>query len=319
MANEIGPRFVSIDLDAVITGDLTPLFDHQEPFKIALDTQPPKQYNGSMFQMDAGARESVWLAFDSDPAKIEARSAKLGYVPDDQGVITAVLGPDEKTWGPADGVLSYKNDVVAKHKGVLPATARIVFFHGHPKPWSADCRDLPWVRAYTQPERRLLVLGGASCVWDDIEAVMKAYGTLDGFKICAINDIGAKFNGRIDYWASLHPEKMLNWMNERVGNQDYATVAHLPYKLGKQHFIVKDWGGSSGLFAAKFGIEQGFEKIILCGVPMNPTPHFFGGPDWKEADAFWTAWQPKKAELQGRVFSMSGRTREFIGHPWLDQ
>src|SRR5207253_6395966 len=46
----VGPRFVTMDLDCVITRDLTPLFDRPEDFMMWGDTnpQPGSHYNGSM-------------------------------------------------------------------------------------------------------------------------------------------------------------------------------------------------------------------------------------------------------------------------------
>ena len=59
----IGPRFVSIDLDCVISDSLDPLFERDDDFVIWRNVSPGSHYCGSMFLMTAGARQEVWDAF----------------------------------------------------------------------------------------------------------------------------------------------------------------------------------------------------------------------------------------------------------------
>jgi hypothetical protein len=62
MRELLGPRFIAMDLDCVVTGDLTPIFQRTEPFVINAynTTERDQRYNGSMILMDAGARAKVW-------------------------------------------------------------------------------------------------------------------------------------------------------------------------------------------------------------------------------------------------------------------
>ena len=140
-----GRRFVSLDLDCVIVDDMTPVWDRPEEFVIWGDTNPTTPYNGSMFLLTAGTRTKVWDKFD--PVYSPLRGRSLGYWGSDQAWIAAVLGPNEKRWTRADGVLSYRNEILSKNGGNLPAGARIVFFHGRHDPWHADVqRRHDWVR-----------------------------------------------------------------------------------------------------------------------------------------------------------------------------
>ncbi|MBR1150087.1 hypothetical protein [Bradyrhizobium sp. JYMT SZCCT0428] len=139
-----GPRFVSLDLDCVVTGDLSPVWDRDEDFVIWGDTSPKTPYNGSMFMMRAGSRRQVWEDFD--PQTSPAKGRALGYFGSDQAWIGARLGPHEKKWSQADGVYSYRNDI--KALGGLPDNARIVMFHGKVDPWDAEAQRLAWVRAH---------------------------------------------------------------------------------------------------------------------------------------------------------------------------
>lgn len=145
-AEFIGPRFVAVDLDVVITGDLGPLWDRPEPFVAWGDTnpQPGSHYNGSMLLMTAGARRQVWDRFDPQTSPQLALKGRCWG--SDQGWISYCLGPGEARWNKADGVYSYRNHI--QSTGVLPENARVVVFHGSQDPWSPRPQALPWVRQH---------------------------------------------------------------------------------------------------------------------------------------------------------------------------
>lgn len=126
-----GPRFVSLDLDAVILADMRPVWDRPEPFVIWRDPLKPDGYCGSMFMADAGAHPELWRDFD--PGISPAATLKAKCMGSDQGWLRYRLGPGMPTWGREDGVYSFRRDVVG---GELPADARVIFFHGKIKPWS---------------------------------------------------------------------------------------------------------------------------------------------------------------------------------------
>lgn len=131
----LGERFVTLDLDVVVTGDLAPLWDRPEDFVIWGDTAKGTPYNGSMVLQSVGARQQVWDEFD--PVESPKRSRALGYIGSDQGWIGACLGVHERKWTKADGVWSYRNEIAPpRGNGMLPPGARIVIMHGHVDPWS---------------------------------------------------------------------------------------------------------------------------------------------------------------------------------------
>jgi hypothetical protein len=140
----LGDRFVCLDLDTVIVGDLAPLFDRPEDFVIWGETDPRSFYNGSIFLLRAGARTRVWDEFD--PQRSPQRAKAAGKFGSDQGWISYCLGRGEATWGRQDGVYSYRVHL-KPHGGRLPTDARIVNFHGHEDPWGPAAQRLDWVRA----------------------------------------------------------------------------------------------------------------------------------------------------------------------------
>lgn len=147
-AQWFGERFVSMDLDVVITSDLRPLLDRPEPFVCWGNTHPTTHYNGSLMLLTAGARPKVWSEFDPHVSPQRAKDA--GCFGSDQGWISYCLGAGEPRWGHKDGVYSYRNDLSPNgHAGKLPANARIVVFHGRWDPWSMHIQqDCPWVREH---------------------------------------------------------------------------------------------------------------------------------------------------------------------------
>jgi hypothetical protein len=136
-----------MDLDTVIVGDMTPIWNRTEPFVAWGETNPKSYYNGSMMLMTAGARAKVWQDFDPKTSpRLAYQAGKFGS---DQGWISYCLGKGEPIWTTADGVYSYNVHIRTKggpHKP-LPANARIVMFHGSRDPWQAEPQSLPWVKA----------------------------------------------------------------------------------------------------------------------------------------------------------------------------
>lgn len=182
------------------------------------------------------------------------------------------------------------------------------------------------------PLKSCLVLGGAACVWEDlIEA--RGLGTFDA--VCAINEAGAYYPGQVDVWASLHPEKFHIWarLRQEFGHsRAFTYAAHAnnthqgrPKAWPLDHVTDYRWpgmssSGSSGLFAVKVMMEQGFDRIVLCGVPMNADPHFFDARAWNEYTSFVDGWKVALPHVRDFARSMSGQTREWLGAPtraWL--
>jgi hypothetical protein len=145
-ADIIGPRFVSLDLDCVITADVTPLWDRPEEFVIWGDTARGTPYNGSMFLLTAGARRRVWDTFD--PLRSPAVAKALGYIGSDQAWIGACLGTQERKWGKSDGVYSFRNEIHGRRRD-LPGNARVVMFHGRFDPWMPHIQaQHRWIREH---------------------------------------------------------------------------------------------------------------------------------------------------------------------------
>jgi hypothetical protein len=97
-----GERFVCIDLDVIVTGDLTPLWD--VPAECATYSCPGLDgaVNGAMFLANAGTRRHVWDLFDPDTSPGE--TLRLGFKGSDQAWLSATLGWCSHKWTKADGL-----------------------------------------------------------------------------------------------------------------------------------------------------------------------------------------------------------------------
>lgn len=163
-AGEIfGEEILCTDLDLVVGGSLDPLLGERVDFRMAVGTAPGRPYNGSLLYLRAGSRPEVYEDFTPE------RAAEAGqrFVGSDQAWIAACLGPDEATWGEADGLVYH--GATRRMEG----PRRIMFFPGRDKPW--DCLGDPWIAARYRrsPAGRCLVLGYDDTLWDDVSAALE--------------------------------------------------------------------------------------------------------------------------------------------------
>lgn len=126
-AKTFGKRFVSMDLDCVVGGQLDPLFDRPEDLVLFRGTSPSRPYNGSLMLIKAGCRPKVYGDFDQAGADASGEA----FHGSDQAWLAHKLGWGEKTWSERDGVFHYGPVWVQN-----PRRSRLLFFPGKLKPWT---------------------------------------------------------------------------------------------------------------------------------------------------------------------------------------
>lgn len=153
-AEALGPRILSIDLDVVIVGDLTPIVARREPL-VGWRVRHAGVYSGSFLLMDAGVLDGLWRAFDRDPVGFPAR-VQATSVPSDQAMLNWWIGRQYPqpiaSWSERDGFVTYYGAGYERleHLGVgptrptLPPGARIVVLGSADKAVMDDGR-YPWV------------------------------------------------------------------------------------------------------------------------------------------------------------------------------
>lgn len=173
------------------------------------------------------------------------------------------------------------------------------------------------------------IIGGATSVWHDLDEARKQFGECD---VVAVNDVGEEYSGPLKAWVSIHGEQFPKWTRKRAANgydkaellvTGSSAMQNQPNlsEMGVQAELVlwpeQTLSGSSGLFAVKVTLTRlSYQRVILCGVPMCPTyKHYFDKQEWDDAPAYWPGWRSVyEQHLKGRVFSMSGWTRNLLGH-----
>lgn len=183
----------------------------------------------------------------------------------------------------------------------------------------------------------LVIMGGAMCVWDDLQAVAALFGQEYKRKwedwpiplsYMAVNDIGAHWEGRLQHWATVHPAYMSGWMTFRKGHSFIDGVVAETHS-NKPHIAIDHvWqlpliGGSGGFFACQVALALGYKRVILAGIPMDGTRHFFD-PPWHAGGVLGgrpeaTVWEQAAREVfADRIKSFSGRTLRWLGPPTIE-
>ena len=156
LADLTGP-VLWLDLDVVIVAELDCFFEFPGRFCIIKQYNDPDAClngNSSVCRFEAGAHANVLEEFHRDPRAVDARFYS------DQEFICATIRP--LTFWPRDWCPSFKRQCLDPvpfcyfKTPRIPPGARIVVFHGHPKPSDAArggfvrggikyCRATPWI------------------------------------------------------------------------------------------------------------------------------------------------------------------------------
>jgi len=172
----------------------------------------------------------------------------------------------------------------------------------------------------------LLVIGSAPCVRDDLA---RFDPTHRGHRM-SVNDPAMHYTGKIEHLVSLHPEYFKCWLGFRYGHNYGEGLPVKTHSYKKWAMVDVVWsilnvGGTSGLFGVQVGLAMGYDRIILAGMPMDNSGHYFDlkGPltDFENGQAIEEVWKwARDNQFEDRVRSLSGRTKDWLGEPdsgWL--
>ena len=141
MSEIIGKRFLWVDLDAVIRGNIDHILNDPADFKIWRVDDAEMPCNGSLVLHRAGTRQEFWNNFD--PSKVDPVHGlkKInGFMGSDQSWIASQMGPEDKVFGRKDGVYSFRIHLKAGRISP-PEDAKIIFFHGRHNPWDEGLKN----------------------------------------------------------------------------------------------------------------------------------------------------------------------------------
>ena len=173
----------------------------------------------------------------------------------------------------------------------------------------------------------LLIMGTAACLWEDLAK----YDHLHDGERMAVNDAMAYYRNfsshRLDHGAALHSDWLSVWAAaanmrcKELGEPGICTHSQIKYlDLPEIVWPLHRDGGTAGLFAVLIGLLMGFDRIVLAGSPIDGSRHFFeselNAVRFYSADTYRDEWlRARDAVFNGRVKSLSGRTREWLGEP----
>ena len=195
-------------------------------------------------------------------------------------------------------------------------------------------------RAFPLPEiagkykgKNLIICGDALCVWIDLEL----FGARDnsgmgkvrkeGWDLMVVNNLGITFPGTIAHWYSNQPRVIRNAVAAR--RDEYAiefSKDWITHSCNDGADYRWPWGGhgTSGLGAVLVGLGLGYDRIVLCGLPLDDGPHN-GECHWRKTkfasseaagsvrddrDSHWK--RAIELAFDGKVKSMSGRTKVWL-------
>lgn len=170
-AVSIGPRILAMDLDMVITGDITNLVDRPEPL-VCVRIAYAKVMSGSFILMDAGVLHALWLRYRDDPEGYPVKAQPLG-VGSDQAMLNHFLRTDPArprkvaTWKESDGFAVFfgKGYERFEHLGVgpgqphLPHGCKVVILGGADLDALKDPR-YEWIARHWTPHAMALPAEG---------------------------------------------------------------------------------------------------------------------------------------------------------------
>lgn len=190
--------------------------------------------------------------------------------------------------------------------------------------------------AGTYKGKGLVVCADAACVWDDLEEfgcasyINRGSVKKEGWDFLTVNKLVETFPGNIEHAYSNEPHILKAFIAAR--RQEYTREFAGPIHTHSCNQGMKwrwPWGGhgTSGLGAVLVGIGLGYDRIVLCGLPLDDGPHN-GEPHWRacrfqKSEAAGSAGDDRNSHwkramelaFDGKVKSMSGRTRNWLGAP----
>lgn len=198
-------------------------------------------------------------------------------------------------------------------------------------------------RVFAYPEiagkyqgKELVVVGDAACVWDDLERLgcarhggnARRGSVVGSYEFLTVNKAVETFPGDIEHAYSNEPVLLEKFIAARRNEYQYEFEGpkhtHAMRHGAKWHWPLGGHG-TSGLGAVLVGFGLGYDKVVLCGCPLDDGPHN-GEPPWRrctftreaadtQAGNMNRHWKNAKDAFGERLKSMSGRTREWLGAP----
>lgn len=188
----------------------------------------------------------------------------------------------------------------------------------------------------------LLVVGSAPCAHEDLANAKKLYPDAEVMLVngaCTmVEDAQHMLAGHTVKATEFYKARMEAFPGKPI--RVHANWARLGRQPAREYPCVTDWyggemssGATSAGKAALIGIKLGYHPVVMCGCPMDGSGYSFdeaivsqdkscqrvGDPSVQDRRSI-RAYRERlvalaQTEFKGKVFSMSGFTREHLGAP----
>ncbi len=171
----------------------------------------------------------------------------------------------------------------------------------------------------------IIICGAAPCMEEDLSRIPNP----EAWDFLAVGmDAIARVPYPLRFLATFHPDDIaISRVRRKAagGNLDYKVIGHrsqdnIDIVVNERNMAVTFSGansGSSALLGTLACVKLGYERIILCGCPLENEER---GGKIKEYENYRKGWQKHLDLYVGKVKSMSGWTMQFLGPPpeeWL--
>lgn len=151
---------------------------------------------------------------------------------------------------------------------------------------------------------------------------MRLKQLIKGTDIMVINYTGDYFPRPFQHWVSLHPDIIAAGRPYKAWN--FTAHSNRRHKGIDKVWNYETYGSDSGLFACHVALKLGYDKIILCGIPLDSSRKFFEMKEMPNHQFDTTVnlqiWRSEVPVFENKIRSMSGNTKEMLGAPtkeWL--
>lgn len=202
-------------------------------------------------------------------------------------------------------------------------------------------------------EGTIMICGGASCVWQDIAHFLRWRYHVGPemlpplVHMMTVNDLAMHLplplhHAYANSWQELECWIQARRIEYRRIDERAAVRTHVHSGHPSTSNEMERWPwplhGTSGLNAVYTAIALGYDEIVLCGIPLDSSPHYWQAP-WEisnflnevpeiqrggSSDPFNLIdgpqfWLTAQGMFEDKVHSMSGRTKDLLGEPSYDK
>ena len=298
---DIPDDLLYIDLDTVVTGDLRQIANARRLTMLGDFYHLDRLASGVLF-LPFAERAAIWKRWIADPAGIIAACERFDAngVRGDGKFLGELLAGRAQSWQSIlpGQIVSYKVHVRKKQHpresgdGTVPLDARLVCFHGQPRPSALKDAWIKEARRDWSGETVFLIGGGPSAGQLDLER-LRGKG-----RVIAINDSARPLPWADavftidDSWVSMRSALLREFKGQKI----FALQPkyQLPAALEKCELLdrIDDTGLSrdpmrvfmgfnSGYGAINLAVARGAKRIVLIGFDMTTAGHWHGGYEWR--------------------------------------